>query len=117
MCCKRWPVIIEYWFFSNESSYLNGQALQKRGVEISPLEHPKNAAFTKILLLFVIYITTLDLPASKKCPNIIFYTFIIAGNILLIDKDEKPDVMLIDYEYSSYNYRCAPFVMGDIFLS
>jgi len=31
------------------------------------------------------------------------------GNILLIEKDKQPDVMLIDYEYSSYNYRGFDF--------
>ena len=42
----------------------------------------------------------------RKSTFLIFaIIFIILGNILYNNKDCKTDIMLIDYDYSSYNFR------------
>ena len=42
----------------------------------------------------------------RKSTFLIFaIIFIILGNILYNNKDGKTDIMLIDYDYSSYNFR------------
>ncbi len=41
----------------------------------------------------------------------------ILGNILLLEKEgAEDDVLIIDYEYSSYNYRFVNFMKTDYYM-
>lgn len=42
--------------------------------------------------------------------------FLFVGNILYIKEDKKTDITLIDYDYSSYNYRCEHSSLHLVFL-
>ena len=45
------------------------------------------------------------------------YFCFFLGNILLLEKEgAEDDVLIIDYEYSSYNYRFVNFMKKGLFI-